>query len=605
MIKNNEKSILLPISKINVIDNQRWIKKTVKHSEFIGYDTETYKGVCKLIADSTGRHLYNPSFKDCLDFLWFKASYGCYRVFWNMDFDISAILKLSDDIDAVDSLIQGNKTVFHDYILFYLRPKFFQIAKGHKTCSFTDLFFMYKKSLNDASKEFLNKEKIDYIDGNMLNTNFEYWLANFKDIVDYCIRDCKLTADLGYFLLSELAKAEIPIPRYFSSHASLSKQLFRLKCRIPSIKYIPLEILELGIFTYYGGRFEILKRGYFDNLYYYDINSAYPDTIRSLPSLKYGQWIETTKPSKREIIGFYKVLLDIPKSYVSAFSIKHKGLLIFPHGIFYTWITWYELDLLRDYVKEVYAGFEYYPYANKEYYPFQEQIERLYELKAQNKKVNEVFYWIYKIVMNALYGCFIERHKDTDGLIYSGVLFNSIYASVITARTRWKLLKDVHKKNWKYIVAFHTDSLISSKPLPELEINNELGAWSIEPFSGNSGVILATGIYQIGNFMKNRGFSLKDYDYNWFTLLERNFDSDLIEIERTYVIKIAEALRRWKSLENVNIFKKDTKKLNINSDKKRAWKRDFVNCLDVLNNNITSSTLGFKYIMNKEFDIIG
>lgn len=596
---NKIKEIYLPASEIHIREFRNWITKTVKFNDFIGFDTETYKGACKLLADSEGRYIYNPNFKDCIDFLWYKASQGLYRTFWNLDFDISAILKLYDDIDKIIELLEGNEIEYRDFTLTYLRPKFFQIRKGHKTLSFTDLFFIYKSSLEYASETFLNQHKIDTIDGNLLNTNLLYWVNNLDDIIKYCIQDCKLTAELGRFLLKKLEEAKLPNPRYFSSTASLSKQYFRLNCRIPSIKYIPTNILDISCFCYFGGRFEVLKRGYFPELWNYDINSAYPRTIEDLPDLKYGTWFKVEEGSKKEKIGYYKVLLDIPESYISALPMKNKGLIIFPHGVFEKWITWYEYDLLKDYIIDLYYGYEYDFNEDKGYYPFRKEIDYLYSKKQENKGINEVFYWIYKIYMNSFYGCMWEKHKNPEGLIVAGILFNPIYASIITARTRWQLLKDVGKKNWKNIVAFHTDSVISTKPLKNLKINEELGNWSLENKDGKAeeGVIISSGIYQIGSKIRRRGFSKKDI--NWFNELKEFQDKVKIRLPKLHVIKIAEALRRWYSTEKVNIFIEDYKDLDINNDKKRNWSRNFTSCKDLLENNISSKTLGFRYIQDK------
>ena len=593
--KQELKPVILPVAQIVLNNSRRWIKETITRNNFLGFDTETYKGKCKLLANSDGMYVYNPTFDDCIELLWYKASQSYYRSFWNIDFDISAILKLWNDLEKIDDLIHGIPVQYKDYLFLYLRPKMFKISKGHKSIFFTDLFNIFKLSLNKASEAYLKDSKIDTIDGNLLNTDLTYWIKNLKDIIKYCIKDCKLTADLGNFILNQTLDAGLPTPRFFTSHASFSKQYFRLKAQIPSIKYIPLNILDIAYSTYYGGRFEIFKRGYFDDLYCYDINSAYPYSIKHLPSFKYGTWEKVDTASKSEIFGFYKVLLDIPQAYISAFPIKHKGLVIFPSGIFETWITWYELDLLKEFVVIFHYGYEYYE-TKREYYPFYKHIELLFKKKAENKNSNEVFYMLYKIVMNALYGCFIERHKRPDGITYAGILFNPVYATNITAHTRWQLLKEVKKKDWKHIIAFHTDSIITDKPLNYLNISDKIGAWNLE--YNDAGVILMTGVYQIGSKVRRRGFSSKDMD--WFELLKKNGHNDKIVIPKIHVVKVAEALRRWHSLDKVNIFIQEYKKLNINSDKKRNWNRDFVDCNDVLNSNISSKTLQFKYFNKKE-----
>lgn len=522
-----------------------------------------------------------------------------------MDFDISAILKIKDglDLEQVDKLIHSETVEYEDFKLMYLRPKMFRISKGHKTVYFTDLFFIYKTSLDKASETYLNDKKISTIDGNLLNNDITYWIKNKNEIIKYCIKDCYLTAELGNHIHIKTKEAGLPAPAFYSSHASFSKQFFRTNSRITSIKYIPINILDIAYSCYYGGRFELLKKGYFDNLYTYDINSAYPFRIRFLPSLKYGKWIKIkfqNDISEKETIGFYKCEFLIPETYISPLILKHKGLSICPSGYFKKWITWYEYDLLKDFIIDFEYGYEFIE-TRKEYYPFQEGIDFLYENKAKFKDIDDTFYVLYKYTMNALYGCFIERHLNLDNELIAGVLFNPVYASIITASCRWKLLKDVKLKDWKYLVGFHTDSIISEKKLNYLKIDNKLGNWSLED-SGKS-LLLYTGIYQIGNKRKNRGLTKEAFkeSQNWIDIFKKNPNNSKLSFPKTNVMKIAEALRRFKNLENVNIFIPDFKELNITkNDVKRNWNSSFLNCKDALERTISSSTLNFKYIEKKE-----
>jgi len=585
----------LPISDIYLTDTRRHIKSIVERESFICFDTETYKGACKLITDSAGRSLLNPTFDECIKFLFYRASRSHYRAFYNLDFDLSAILKLQNDIEMTDELIHGNTIEYKGYSLTYIRPKMFKISKGHKTLYFTDLFNMFKVSLNEASKDFLKDEKLDIINAKRLNRSLDYWNKKESDIIEYCIKDAKLTANLGNLLMKEIKEVKLQLPRYMTSNASLSKQFFRYNCYIPSLKKIPTRILDIAFQTYYGGRFEVLKRGYFDDLYYYDINSAYPETISELPSLKYGHWILSDEINPKECIGFYKVVLHIPEQYISALILRTKGnTIVFPSGHFGKWITWYEADLLREYIIKVVKGFEYVSHKN-DYYPFRKPMLKLYKDKSRYKGVNDTWYHIIKITMNALYGCFVEKHEKLDGLIYSGILFNPIYASIICAKTRWKLLTDVKKSEWKYLNAFHTDAVLSIKPL-SLKCDDKIGNWKLEKH--DSGVILMTGIYQVGNISKRRGFKAEMVD--WIKLLENNKDKDYIPMPQTHVNKIAEIMKRYRSLEQVNKFIRFWKKLDINSDKKRNWDRKFENCGDVLNSQISSKTHVLSYFDNRE-----
>lgn len=52
------------------------------------------------------------------------------------------------------------------------------------------------------------------------------------------------------------------------------KVLINNRIEIPKFDSIPYEIQDLAFQSYFGGRFEILKRGFIGTAYLYDINSA-------------------------------------------------------------------------------------------------------------------------------------------------------------------------------------------------------------------------------------------------------------------------------------------------------------------------------------------
>lgn len=644
MTEIKTKNPYLPISKIYINMRNRYKSNYNEVLSFIGYDSETFDGKCKLLCNSKGKYVLDGSFYDYLDFLFDDLDDNSHRVFWNMNFDLTAIFKLYEyKDDKIKRLLDGYRETFKHYELTYLKPKFFTIKKGNKSIAYTDLFFIYKMSLNNASKSYLKDEKIDDIDGKELNESINYWNDNIDKIIEYCIKDCILTQNLGTFLIEKLKQVDIKIPQFITSHASFSRQIALEMCKIPSIKWTPINILDIATQTYFGGRFEVLQKGTFKKLRGYDINSAYPDTIRRLPSLKYGQWkyIDDLKEiPKKEMIGFYYCKFHIPKGYISPFVIKHKGIVINPDGYFETWITWYELDLLRDELKyfKLNYGYQYHPY-KREYYPFKEMIDYLYERKSfykyDKKEKDEVLSWIFKIIMNALYGCFIERHDVIaildDGSEFkftqSGKLFNPVYASIITARTRWKLLKDSGKRNRKHIVGFHTDSVISDKFLLRLWLKKgkKLGKWSMEK-KGKS-LIIMTGIYQIKNTFKNRGFTFKKQKnlkelkddlerYDWFEIIKSksyevkdcrecsNYKKcnplTKLQFKRLKVMKASESMKRFNNLERANEFTLENKCLDINSDKKRQWNDDFKNVSEILNKRIKSQTITLRYVRDDD-----
>ena len=192
--------------------------------------------------------------------------------------------------------------------------------------------------------------------------------------------------------------------------------------------------------------------------------------------------------------------------------------------------------------------------------------------------------------MNAVYGCFIEIHKNYDVFdnyeLNSGILFNSVYASQITAFGRWSVIKDIPRENYDNIISIHTDSLMSDIPLDKfLNIGKELGNWNLE--SKGKGIILNTGMYQIGYLVKTRGIP-KKFIKTWLRFCLKNNNVDMKTFKIKHMRKLSEGLVRDKSLENVNTIVDDTRTVNCNSDTKRDWISDFKSFKEVITLNIDS-----------------
>jgi len=590
---------------LEIKNRKQFITKTYKKDYVLAYDTETYEGTCRLLARNTevNNYVLNPTFIECLRFLMYKANKtNGYRFFYNIDFDVSAILKLWDSkgskvrekwiLRKIEWLKNGIEIKYGKYSLKWLKGRMFIVKDlvRKKSVVFTDLFNFFHLGLNKVAKKYLNQTKISNINGNKLNTSLAYWNKRKKDIIEYCVQDCFLTAKLGNYLIESIERSELPLPRCLVSSASLSKQYFRLNCHISCNRVIPKRIVQIAYDTYYGGRFEMFKRGYFKRLFLYDINSQYPSFIRDLPSMREGVWKSTKYVPKKPCLAYFKVKVKIPRDYkIPTIPIYHKGVNKFPVGTITKWMTWFDLDLIRDYIVKVYEGY-IFKKAPKSYKPFKKAIDNLFAKKQEFKGKCELEYNLTKLCMNALYGCFIETHKIQDIMgnnnLNAGIMFNSVYASQITAFGRWSVIKDVPRDKYDNIIAIHTDSLISNIPLDDyLTLDLELGNWSKE--CEGKGIVLNTGMYQIGYLVKTRGVP-KRYIKNWLRFCLKN----QIYLKKSFIIehmrKLSEGLIRDKSLINVNTMMIDKRTVNCNSDTKRDWFSDFNSFQEVLTKFIDS-----------------
>ena len=614
------------------------ITRDYKMEYVLAYDFETFKGKGKLLARNEGKvkFILNPTFKECLDFLYYKAvKRNGYRFFFNIDFDITAMLKIlpqtKENQKLIDDLSKGITVEYENYKLQWIRTKLFQLKRINdknksKALFFTDLYTFFKMGLNKVAKEYLKEQKLDIINPEKLNKSLNYWNKNEKDIIKYCIQDCKLTADIGNYFINAIQESLKCLPRILVSPASLSKHYFRLNCTLNRISDTPKKIMQIAYDCYHGGRFELLKRGYFKELYLYDINSEYPETESMLPDLSNGIWMISKKDKLpiKECFGYFDVLLKIPNDNLIGTIPFHRRneVLKYPNGVFLTWATWYDLDLIRKYIVKIRRAYIFFPKKNS-VPPLKNGIDFLFNIKAINKGVNKILYETGKLTMNAYYGCNIEQHENWNELSNefikkAGILFNPVYASQITSRGRWQILKPIPLKVWKELVGTHTDSVMSEIPLDKyLSISNKIGEWTNETikFKNKEAIVINTGMYQIGrnNFktdkdnnyvlddnnqkirldiIKTRGIPKKFID-NWFDFCEKHKNLKEKKFIIKHMVKIREAIvhRNKYTFNDVNIFDDIERTVSVKNDDKRSWKGEFKNFKDLSTRHIESFPL--------------
>lgn len=598
-------------------------KKYKKVKEIVGFDTETEKGKCFLLgyySKDSGIYLIE-SWKDIIKYLVRKKFRDTVNFFYNLDYDFQAIIKHLP-IKCLKDLAKYNKCSYNGAMITYLPRKNFKISYNNVTISFFDLAQFYNfNSLNNSAIKFLNMKKEDLQDEGIdiknlsinkykTNPKYKYYLNK------YLFRDIEITKKLGDKLY-RLIEPYI-IPKSFYSQASFSQQYFleqlKNKMNLPSKK-----ILNFALQAYQGGRFEVIKKGFFGKGYCQDIKSAYPYHNIQVPDLSKGIWKEEQKYRSDSLISLYNIDTNIYDINVSPLKYQLKNnLMIYPIGQYKNiYVNKKEIELLQK------LGYKYkikkaYHYFDKEpNYPYL-FLEDFYNLKEQYKKDGKKeLSWIPKIIINGFYGKTIQLvenlqftkkfrgennlydvilHENEYIYVYkkfkAGNLFNPIVANEITTNTRVQLFES-SLKYLDNIIGFQTDSVLSNKKL-NLNYGSKLGQWELE----NKGkiIMLGSGVYQIISNKKDkvrlRGFS-KNLDL--YKILNDNINNNQIKISmlRNFKLKraIKSKLKDKEKLNRFNVLKNEIKTININFDKKRLWDREFVNAQDVLNNQINSKPL--------------
>jgi len=583
-------------------------------NKHIGFDTETYKGKAFLICSSNAyntihknsisksRLLFDfdndKAINEILDFFTQSRFRKNMLWFYNLDYDVRAILKHMPE-DIVLELYNKNKCYIDEYKISYLPHKLFSITINGNSYRYYDIYQFYRNKLDDNAKKYLDDKKIDFINSERLSYDKKYWIEQLPIIIDYCYHDAFLTGKLAALFYQKMWNVMTFSTKKPYSTGSIAQEYFLHKCYIPTIKGIPERVVELAQNSYRGGRIELLKRGYYKNVYSYDIKSAYPSIMRNLLDYSYGQWYQT-KDCNMPNAGIYVINIEWDNDYISPFSQIYLNNTVYANGEFQIIVNEQEIDFLNQYHKynsyEIIEGWEFTPYEKK--YPFKKEIDFLFEQKE--KSIDKMEKLIYKLYINSIYGKTAQaidirdKTEKSEVTYKTGCLWNPIYASRITSLTRLQLLKFA-MPYIKHTLGFFTDSIHTTKKI-HVSQNPGIGDFT-EEFIKAEEISLMAGVrwnkYDDDESQKLRGFNDRIYLYDeqtrkidksiklsLYDLLDNNRDKIEIPIKIEKPVTIYESLKTQNyGFGDMNIFTLFDRNLNINGDIRRFWEDDF-NCAD-------------------------
>ena len=575
---------------------KRKIEKGRFNVPCLAFDTETLDGYCLLLACSDKSYVLfdridRSNVYEILNFLTKSKYKKTLNFFYNVDYDVSAIIKYLP-AKNVRELMLFNTTEYDDFQLTYVPRKVFAVKKRKTKFYYYDLWQFYHVSLDKAAQLYLGGKHKDPIDREKLGTSKKYWEENLHDIVKYCIKDCVLTAELAEIMQKKLNAIGLSFDKPYST-GTISIRYASEFYDFPVFK--PTQYNLYAYLSYFGGRFEVIQKGYFDYVHVSDINSAYPYQISKLIDVSKGEWIKVSDLDENADVAFYKIVIEkTDDNPIQPFSFRNSGGLVyypqFKGCLHYT--TQDELLFaLNNTDTEIKVVDGYAFYAHEIVHPF-EKIKEIYEERKRIKNKDQVLQLVLKIIMNSLYGKFAEKTKQiyesdidnatdfyvNDGKIIPvtqflkpGRIFNPVYASLITARTRVMLLEQAYKKP-DHVVAMFTDSILSTKKF--IEESKELGGWDSE--GEGEALIVGCGVYTIRNEEKTktrlRGIHLTN-SIDLIQIAERYPNKREIELSWKKTIKPKEALNfvNKYTLDDINYIINYAKKIDARMDRKRKW----------------------------------
>lgn len=576
-------------------------KRTVnkKTRPILGWDTETYKGKAELISNSFGDWKLIKSFDDVLDMFFTRMKrrknskkqnqfYSKFlNFFWHLGFDAPAMFKWLGRKGLSDLYWLG-KTIHKDYLITYIPAKKVTIKhlKRNSSVVFWDAcqFWNYNK-LDTAAEKYLGMKKTGHDVSNLRKSDFR---PDNKEFIDYCINDSVLCQLLAKKFVNEYCVKWFGYqPLSYFSTAGLSAQYFLKTCKIPTLKHVPYEALRLAYASYNGGRFELLSRGTFEKCFVYDIKSAYPHEMTKIIDWQDGDWVPTRSFEENADYGFYSIECAFFNDKPFLPIKRGDGLVLFPKGFVKSVVTQEEMRQLvkSDDVAYLHILDAWVFYGKSKRLIFKDTIKHLYNERLKLKAKGSDMQLFPKILMNSIYGKTIQVVNEKTGL-----LFNPIVASVITANVRLKVHNFGLKHGWENIIGFQTDSVITDKKLP-IPPTNKLGEFA--PETEGRGIFVLSGVYHIDSPKKPkrkfRGLSKG----NLKMILEANQKKKIIPLFYKRPVHMAEALLHIykRSPDQINIWTWFLKKVDINCDTKREWPKKFRNAREVLETNQRSVAL--------------
>ena len=444
-----------------------------------GFDTETCFGSLRTICCSDGSHLeftqngYNTAaMQSVIEWLYEKGSNADYNVFYNINFDFSIIMKpfIVENEEALHNLRLEQIRIAHEkalegedvnekeedmllkfkigkYTVKLISHKAFSIKYKRKTVYFFDTANFYMSSddthmsLDFAGEKFLNRSKDEWGRENRerMGNDPAFFDANIDNIINYCIADAQLTADLFALTIQSYTDIGVNFPAKPFSKASIFKQYLKdhnimnasqdhytAICSLPSFRIIRE--------SYRGAVNQILAVGKFTDITDADINSAYPKAMLDLVSIENAQVIFYNDPLFDKCdYKFY----EIETTATDLLGVKIYNSWIYPTSktpVKYC-VTEFDKKILDEYGRSYKILDGVGLHVPEKIHPFN-FINQFFEIKKEVKRKygdNSVNYSNIKILINAGYGVLAE-HK-----IAETQFTNYVYASYITAQTRYTI----------------------------------------------------------------------------------------------------------------------------------------------------------------------
>ena len=504
------------------------------------------------------------------------------QFYWNLPYDAQSVVKVLPPavIDYMDAhlsaiydtkenclafleydkgrytLEDGGQIDFNRYVkITYLPKKWLQIdplmhyEKGVKVgkIDLWDIMQFYGSSLDNAAKEALDEQKLDFegkdmvLMGSMSRAGQAFTVKYAKEIMEYAELDSNLTVRLSWMKIQEFENENVRMIKPYSL-ASVAERACYDRSNIPTMNLMEKNhsnILKAAWTSYQGGWFEATGAGVHKDIQAYDITSAYPHIMWWIPDLNDGTWMgsfegdkiadgeEYIKNHEHHNPSFFEAFVEFPEGRPLYPAAKMSSMGCLQNArISKGWFTGDEIVEFNKWGANIeierWAAFcpndenesELGDVENGVRYPFRPFIKTFYTMKMEQDRLRDAKDPAYdeakrnvaKVMLNSIYGKTCQAIEDRMlRVATTGGMWSAPYSAVITGATRGRLAEFIRLNDYDTTLSVQTDGIIlkgtghtipaNHKPcVMDGELTN-LGDW--EDDGKGTLVLLMSGVYTI------------------------------------------------------------------------------------------------------------
>lgn len=357
-----------------------------------------------------------------------------------------------------------------------------------KTLTIADSLAWFKGSLKTVAEKYFGKtlqklERPEFLGKRPPKTKKE-----FDHFVEYAEQDAIIQLELTKKIHSYASEGNV---KTCLTPAQLAGRVFQ-KTYLKDRLFLPNHrLLTLIARAYHGAQFTAFGRGFFEKVYYYDINSLYPYAAINTP-LNFSN-SELTKMSLEDVengmVGFVAAKFRFRDSEGYPNLPQYRLIRGFRKMVFplegYTYTTSEEVKAaLKKNVEIVgWKGYGWHPKEQDIHHALASFMQDIYDKKATLDEREDLdpeefdLRQYYKLLLNSLIGKFCQRNRLwPSGKEIAGGLFKPDFGALILSKSR-VVINDLISKHGA--IYSDTDALMTKKKLETGtgigQLKNELG----------------------------------------------------------------------------------------------------------------------------------